>query len=90
MYCFQIYIGNRRGKTAVLKNRDILKDLRLGMLVALESKEEIPYIGEVTLIPPNPALESEVKLLLYQQEKASHKPKWLRNFYRTKKEIYLH
>ena len=58
MLFLQIYIGPRRGKKNVLENRDILKELKVGMLVAVQSKYEIPRIGEVTQIPPNPTMES--------------------------------
>lgn len=51
-----IYIGPRRGKTQVLENTNIIKDLKLGMLVALQSKSEVPTIGEVSWIEPNTSL----------------------------------
>ncbi len=86
-YIFQIYIGNRRGKRPVLENRDILKEIKLGMLVAFESKAEIPKIGEVSHIPPNPTLQSMINVILYKQEGATHKPTWLRNFRITTKKL---
>ena len=70
----QIYIGPLRGKKTVLENRHILKELKRGMLVAVESKDEIPRIGEVMWIQPNPTLDSKVAILLYEQEKSPHKP----------------
>ena len=73
-------IGNLRGKTHVLENRDILKDIRIGMLVALQSKSEVPKVGEVLFLPPNPTLDCTISITLYEQEKAPHKPKWLRYF----------
>ena len=69
-----------------MENRDILKELKVGMLVALQSKTEIPRIGIVSCIPPNPTLASQVSIKVYEQEKSSHKPKWLRNFNLTDKE----
>ena len=56
----QIYIGPLRGKKTVLENRHILKELKKGMLVAIESKDEIPRIGEVMWIQTNPTLDSKV------------------------------
>lgn len=54
------------------------------MLVAVEGKSEIPTIGEVTAIEPNPTLESKFSYITYQQDKKSvHKPKWLRYFSKT-------
>lgn len=53
------------------------------MLVALQEKSEIPRIGEVIWIQPNPTQESTITILLYEQEKCTHKPKWLRNFKKT-------
>jgi hypothetical protein len=66
-----------------LENRDILKELKVGMLVALQSKAEIPKIGEVSHIPPNPTPKSKIAIILYEQERSTHKPKWLRNFKAT-------
>lgn len=81
----QIYIGPRRGKRNVLENRDIVKELKVGMLVAVQGKSEIPTIGEVTHIPPNPSKENEVSLIVSEQESSIHKSKWLRVFKRTTK-----
>lgn len=82
----QIYVGTIRGKKDVLENRDILKELKLGMLVALQSKCDIPRIGEVLWIQPNPDLQSKVKILVFEQEKCPQKPKWSRFFQRTARE----
>jgi predicted RNA-binding protein with PUA-like domain len=65
----------------VLKNRDILKELKSGMLLAYKcDNSEIPNIAQVVNIPPNPTMDSAVGVVLYKQEKAPHKPRWLRFF----------
>ena len=79
----QVYIGNRRGKKAIRENRDVLKELRLGMMVAITATSEIPMIAEVSSIEPNPTLESRITVTLFEQESNKHKPKWLRYFKKT-------
>ena len=56
------------------------------MMVALGNKQETPIIGEVVWIQPNPTLHSKLTVLLFNQERAPHKPKWLRYFRKTTKE----
>ena len=48
----QIYFGPRRGKTDVIRNRSIVKELHIGMMVAVAGEGAIPMIGEVVAIPP--------------------------------------
>ena len=80
-------MGKQFYKTGtVLQNMDILRELRRGMLVAVQGKSEVPVIGEVLSIPPNPDLHSKILIVLYDQERAVHKSKWLRNFTKSVKE----
>lgn len=50
------------------------------MLVATDAGEPFPQIRTVQDIPPNPDTTSEITIELIQQERAPHKPKWLRFF----------
>ena len=74
----QVHIGSSR--TTVVQNRDVVKELQKGMLVATDMGEDFPQIGTVQAIPPNPDATSEIAIELMQQERAPHKPKWLRFF----------
>ena len=87
-HTLQIYIGALRGPntTAVLSNRNILNELHVGMLVALTTQHEgLPSIGEVTGVPDNPCTNSNIQLHYYIQERAPHKPKWLRFFRKSER-----
>ena len=53
------------------------------MLVAIDMGEHFPQIGTVQAIPPNPDTTSNITIELMQQERAPHKPKWLRFFKMT-------
>ena len=53
------------------------------MLVATNMGEDFPQIGTVQAIPPNPEATSNITIELMQQERAPHKPKWLRFFKMT-------
>lgn len=55
----------------------------MGMMVAITAKSRIPAIAEVTLISPNPTLESMVMVNLFKQESNKHKPKLLRYFFKA-------
>lgn len=79
-FYLQIYIGNLRGTSQVLKNRDVLKELKVGMLVAYSSHNDIPNIARVINTPSNPTMDSVIDVVLFKQEKAPHKPRWLRYF----------
>ena len=63
----------------MLQNRDIVKEIRAGMLVAVLD-QTFPCIGKVTDVSPNPHPDSDLQIHWMIQEKASHKPKWLRYF----------
>ena len=63
----------------MVQNRDIVKDLKVGMLVAVSSGS-FPDIGKVLSISPNPNLDSDVSVHWMTQERAPHKPKWMRYF----------
>ena len=61
------------------QNQDILKQLQVGMLVATTGND-LPKVGKVQEIPSDPQLNSEIAIHWMTQEKAPHKPKWLRYF----------
>ena len=73
----QIYIGPSRA--TVLQNRDVVKELQVGMLVAV-SGQVFPKIGKVVHIPPNPGQDADITTHWLVQERAAHKPKWARFF----------
>ena len=73
----QIFIGPSR--SSVIENRDMVKELRAGMLIAIAT-DNFPKVGEVTAIPPNVSLDSSITVKWMVQERASHKPKWQRSF----------
>lgn len=49
------------------------------MLIAIVG-DKFPNVGTVQAIPSNATLETKITVHWMTQEKASHKPKWLRNF----------
>ena len=63
----------------MIQNRDIVKELQVGMLVAIDDNS-FPKVGKVAAIPPNHSLDSSISIQWLVQERAPHKPKWLRNF----------
>ena len=75
MILLQIYIGPSRA--TVLQNRDVVKELQVGMLVAV-SGQVFPKIGKVVHIPPNPGQDADITTHWLVQERAAHKPKWAR------------
>ena len=83
MSFLQIYIGTSR--STVVQNQDIVKQLRIGMLIAIKSIECFPKIGKVVALPPNLSLTSDISVHWMIQEQAPHKPKWVRFFKPSKK-----
>ena len=73
----QIYIGPSR--STVIQNRDVVKELEVGTLIAAPGNN-FPKVGKVLSIPPNPTIESIIKIQWMGQERAPHKPKWMRSF----------
>ncbi len=73
----QIYIGPSR--RTVVQNRDVTKELQVGMLVAVQEAAFV-QIGTVQAIPPDPHNDTLVTVHWMEQERAPHKPKWLRYF----------
>ena len=61
----------------------MIKELLRGMLIAIGGKSDIPTIGEVVAIEPNPNLDSKCTYTVYKQETYKKKPKWLRYFSKT-------
>ncbi len=62
-----------------MQNRDVTKDLKVGMLVAAQDASFV-QVGTVQAIPPEPHSNTEVTVHWMEQERAPHKPKWLRYF----------
>jgi hypothetical protein len=73
-----LHIGQSRN--TVLQNRDIVKELRIGMLIAVTGKDRMPKVGRVHAIPPNFTYDSSIPIQWMIQERAPHKPKWMRHF----------
>ena len=71
---FQIYIGPAR---AVRENRDVVKEIKTGMLMAVDGgKGFVPRVGTVKAIPPNANAESQFSVHLMEPERAPYKPKF--------------
>ena len=82
---FKFFIGNR-GRTDVLENRNIVKELQVGMNIAFNNETDGTLkIAEVKCISPNPNINSFIECCLMKQERAPHKPKWIRTFSKTEK-----
>jgi len=63
----------------VVHNRDVMKELQVGMLVAVQGSTFV-QVGTVQAIPAHPNSDSKVTVHWMEQERAPHKPKWLRYF----------
>jgi len=63
----------------VTKNRDVVKELQVGMLVATAGATTA-RVGTVKDIAPNPSYELQITIHWMEQERAPHKSKWLRYF----------
>ena len=75
----QLYIGPSRA--SVIGNRDVVKELKTGMLVAITREENcMPEVGKVHSIPPNATINSTIVIHRMGQERAPHKPKWMRAY----------
>lgn len=63
------------------KNRDVVKELQVGMLVATAGATTA-HVGTVKDITPNPSYESQITIHWMEQEslRAPRKSKWLRYF----------
>lgn len=78
-YVFQIFIGSSR--QTVIQNQDVEKDVRIGMMVAVETEGcSFPDVGRITAIKPAPGVDTPVEVQWFYQERATHKPRWLRFF----------
>ena len=62
-----------RGKSSIMLNRDIVKELRIGSNVVINNEPNFPIIACVRSLPPSLLLESSVEVQLYQQERAPNK-----------------
>ena len=79
----QIYIGPRRGATAIVHNRDVCKELKTGSNVAVNHPDmvgTIPQIARVENIPSDISMNSVINIQWYDQERAPKKSKWRRGF----------
>ena len=74
------------------ENRNVLKELKVGMLVAVSGSDDskLPKVGKVHSIPDtrHTTLESSLVIEWLVQEKAKHKPKWLRPFKPSSKDSF--
>ena len=52
------------------------------MMVAVRG-DSFPRVGKVTSIPATPSLQASIGVQWYHQQRASHKPRWLRFFMPT-------
>ena len=76
--CFiQLYIGASRA--TVIQNRDVTKELKEGLLVAVICNN-FPRTAKVEAIPENPCSHSSVTVQWLEQRRNSQKPRWLRYF----------
>ncbi len=57
--------------------------------MAVPGKDIVPRIGEVAAIPPNAKMDSEVTLTLWEAEKSTHKPKWLRYYKKSSQQTLV-
>ena len=74
----QIYIGSLRGKTAIVHNREIGKELKSGSIVAVNHPSwvgTIPQIAQVVSVPSEPSLDTQVEIQWFEEERAPHKPR---------------
>ena len=71
----------------VIQNRDIIKELKVGMLIAI-ADSDIARVGKVLAIPSNISLDSNITIQWMVQERAPHKPKWQR-FFNLGQKMYL-
>ena len=78
-----MYIGNR-GISDVLENRNVVEELEEGVMVAFTDKiNGALQLARVVSIPPNPTIDSMVKIVLFKQERAANKSKWNRYFFES-------
>ena len=55
----------------------------------IATKGNFPKIGKVISITDNSTLESDLEVEWYIQERAAHKPRWLRYFHPSKKQGHI-
>jgi hypothetical protein len=70
LYYLQFHFSIGSSRQIVLKNRDAVKDLQVGMLIAVDLAEPFPRIEKVQSIPPNATMETQV--LVYWPEQERH------------------
>ena len=63
----------------ILQNQDVLKDLQVGMLVAVKGQSYL-QVGTLLEVPLNATMETSISVQWMKQGKAAHKPKWSRFF----------
>ena len=72
----------------MLHNRDIVKELMPGSVIALNHHQwrgTVPQLAKVTSIPPNPTDQSQFPILWLEPESAPHKSRWCRFYSESKK-----
>lgn len=63
----------------MIQNRDVVNELRDGMLAAI-ANNNFPQIGKVRTLLSNPSPDSHISIQWMEQERNMTKPKWLRFF----------
>ena len=75
-------------RKTVIQNRDIIKELKIGMLIAI-AESDIARVGKVLASPSNISLDSNnITIQWMVQERAPHKPKWQRIFKFGAKDVF--
>ena len=74
-------------RKTVIQNRDIIKELKVGMLIAI-AESDIARVGKVLAIPSNISLDSNITIQWMVQERAPHKPKGQRIFKFGAKDVF--
>ena len=84
MYFLQVYIGPRKGKTAIVHNRDVCSEIHPGCLVAVDHPSwvgTIPQIAKIVSIPPEPSLDTCVEIGWFDEKSGtSYRDRWHRQF----------
>ena len=87
MLLCQIYIGNLRGKTAIRHNTDIEKELKAGSIVAVNHPQWIGEVPQIAVVESVLTQSSTLTITIswMDQERAPHKPRWLRTWHKSSK-----
>ena len=86
LFC-QIYIGNLRGQTAIRHNTDVEKELKAGSIIAVNHPQWIGEVPQIAIVESVITLSSTLTITIswMDQERAPHKPRWLRTWHKSSK-----